>query len=305
MIDAMKTPPASSRSTGRANDATKKTMAGSGEQRAALPRARGIDRVVHILEYLYRQSKPLRPNEIATGIGAPKSTVYEIVNRLLDARILETFETEGRVFLGRRLHYYGAAYLGVFDLAREAGRFLAALREETRETSQLCLLEGDKYTVALMEEGARHFKISSDLGRKIPITWTASGRVFVAGMSDTEILRFVPEEDFVLPDGKRLPTETFLRQVRQARATGFYSCDSILDSFAHCFAVPVYSETRQCVATMCLVVPREDATKRHQKLLATLKLHASKLSERLGADMAAATSGVIDAIPRPGRKTGS
>lgn len=248
-----------------------------------MPRARGIDRVADILEHLYAQGRPMRANEIAAGIGAPKSTVYEIVRRLSDARILEAVGGDGRVFLGRRLYYYGNAYLGTFDLVREAGPFLAALTEETQETSQLCMLEGDKYTVALMREGARHFKIRSDVGHRIALTWTASGRLLVAGMPDDAILRFVPPEDFVLPGGSRLPPETFLRQVRQAQAQGFYSCDSVVDNFTHCFAAPVVDESGRCLATMCLVVSRDDAGRRYDALTATLARHARGLSARLGA----------------------
>jgi len=246
-------------------------------------RARGIDRVVHILDHLYRRGEPMRANDLAADIGAPKSTVYEIVNRLFEARILEPSGEGRRVFLGRRLYYYGNAYLRQFDLAREADGILAALAGDTGETSQLCMAEGDKYVVTLMKEGARHFRISSDVGRPIPLPWTASGRVLVGGMSDGDILRFIPREDFTLPDGARLSPELFLRQVRQARTQGLFSCDSVLDSFTHCFAAPVADERGRCLATMCLVVPREDAQKRHDVLALALVRHARLLSQRIGA----------------------
>jgi len=36
---------------------------------------RGIDRLTEILKNLYQTGKPQRPNDIATGIGAPKSMI--------------------------------------------------------------------------------------------------------------------------------------------------------------------------------------------------------------------------------------
>jgi DNA-binding IclR family transcriptional regulator len=249
-----------------------------------LPRSRGIDRVLHILEHLYREGKPLRPSEIAAGIGAPKSTVYEIVHRLTEARLLEAFDQSGRVFLGRRLHHYGSAYLETFDLGREARPFLAALSEETHETSQLCVLDGNKYAVALVQEGLRHFRIRSDIGARIPLPWTASGRLLLGGLSDEEILRFIPSEDFVLPNGKRLFPDVFLRQVEQARVDGFYGCDSVVDSFTRSLAAPVLAERGRCVATLCLIVPREDDRAWHNSLVATLMNYARQLSSRLDAE---------------------
>lgn len=51
-------------------------------------RARGLDRAFDILDFLKETGTPMRPNEIASGIGSPKSTVYELVSSLLERRIL-------------------------------------------------------------------------------------------------------------------------------------------------------------------------------------------------------------------------
>ncbi len=244
-------------------------------------RARGIDRVVHILDYLYRQGRPLRVNEIAKGIGAPRSTVYEIADHLLQEQMLEVFDDEGRVFLGRRLYFYGLAYTERFDLTREAGKHLKILTEKTGETSQLCVMQGNKYAVIMMDHGVRHFKISSNVGETIPLPWTASARLLVSHLTDAEILKLIPEKDFILPDGRPLPTTKFLAEVRAAGDVGFFSCDTIVDSYTHCFAAAVINEKRECVATLCLVVPREDAYRRFDALKAALTGEAEALSNVL------------------------
>nr|GFD57008.1 hypothetical protein [Tanacetum cinerariifolium] len=72
-------------------------------------RARGLDRAFDILDFLKEKGTPLRPNEIASGIGSPKSTVYELVSSLLERRILETVGKDGHVYLGRQLYFLGQA----------------------------------------------------------------------------------------------------------------------------------------------------------------------------------------------------
>ena len=52
-------------------------------------RSRGLDRVFEILEFLRLKRRPLRPNEIAVAIGAPRSSVYELTNLLLRHGMLE------------------------------------------------------------------------------------------------------------------------------------------------------------------------------------------------------------------------
>ena len=118
-------------------------------------RARGLDRAFEILDYLRELRRPARPNEIAVGVEAPKSTTYELVNLMLKTGVLEYADKEGRVFLGRKLYFLGLAYQSQLDLTRECRSYLDELAETTRETSQLCMLDRDKYTVAMMREGAR------------------------------------------------------------------------------------------------------------------------------------------------------
>lgn len=245
-------------------------------------RARGLDRAFEILDFLRLKREPLRPNEIAQEIGAPRSSVYELVNLLLHHGILEYHGDGGRVYLGRRLYFLGTAYAEQFDLMREADALLLHLAEETRETSQLCMLEGNKYTVALMKEGIRPFRISSNVGQPVPIPWTASGRLLLSHLSDREILDFIPPEDFTLPDGEVLAPEVFLAQVREAAVAGHFTFNSSVDTFTHCFAVPVFDGVGACIATLCLVTPREDGLRNHGHYLDCLKRAAADLSARLG-----------------------
>lgn len=245
-------------------------------------RARGLDRAFEILNFLRLKRQPLRPNEIASGIGAPRSSVYELVNQLVRQGILEYRGGDGRVFLGRSLYFLGMAYAEEIDLMRECDKLLAHIAEETRETAQMCLLEGNKYTVAQMKEGSRPFRISSNVGDPVAIPWTASGRLLVAHMSDEEIVDFIPKEDFRLPNGQWLDPAVFIAEVREAARVGYYTFNSVVESFTHCFAVPVYQADSVCVATLCLVAPREDGLKNHTRYLDTLRDAAADLSSRLG-----------------------
>ncbi|KQV37049.1 MULTISPECIES: IclR family transcriptional regulator [unclassified Rhizobium] len=245
-------------------------------------RTRGLDRAFEILEFLRVRRKPMRPNEIALEIGAPRSSIYELVNLLLRQGMLDYQGQDGKVFLGRKLYFLGTAYADQFDLIRESEDFLARLAEETRETAQLCLLEGNKYTVAVMREGSRAFRISSSIGELISIPWTASGRLLVSHLSDPEILAFIPPNDFNLPNGTRLDPASFIAEVRQSTIDGYFTFNSAVETFAHCFAVPVHQADGQCVATVCLVTPQEDGIRNHRSLLDSLLTAAEGLSVRLG-----------------------
>lgn len=251
------------------------------EQPPPIRRSRGLDRAFEILDFFRVQRKPMRPNEIASHIGAPRSSVYELVNLLLKHGALEYRGDDGQVFLGRKLYFLYSAYAEQFDPMRECESSLLRITEATRETSQLCMLDGNKYTVALMKEGIRPFRISSNVGEALPIPWTASGRLLVSHMSDQEIRDFIPAEDFKLPNGAWLKPEMFIQQVRKASVAGHFTFDSIVDSFTHCFAVPVHQKDSKCFATLCLVAPKDDGTRNREEYLRSLKDVANDLTQRL------------------------
>lgn len=245
-------------------------------------RTRGLDRAFEILEFLRVKRQPMRPNEIASEIGAPRSSVYELVNLLLSHGMLDYYQDDGRVYLGRRLYFLGTAYAEQFNLMRECERMLIRLAEETRETAQMCLLEGNKYTVAMMREGIRPFRISSNVGELVSIPWTASGRLLVSHLTDQQIIDLIPPGDFVLPSGRTMEPADFIGQVREAKRDGYFTFNSEVENFTHCFAVPIHQADGACIATLCLVTPREDGLRNRQSYLDHLLRAAFEISEKLG-----------------------
>nr|WP_306267546.1 IclR family transcriptional regulator [Pararhizobium sp. IMCC3301] len=244
-------------------------------------RARGLERAFAIIDFLHLCKEPKRPIEIAVGMDAPKSSVYELVGLLTALGVLERADDEGRVFLGRKLHYWGLSYLENFDLTRLAQPMLEFITERTRETSQLCMLEGNRYAVVMMNEGNRQFRISADIGESIPLPWTASGRLLLGHMTDAEILDFIPDADFVLPDGSRLEKQAFIASIRSAHAEGFFSFDSLADTYTQCFAAPVYDGSGTCLSTLCLIAPKQDARANFQMYRNVLTGAAKELTAAL------------------------
>ena len=230
------------------------TGTGTGDEHGRRPRRHrgethpGLDRAFEILEFLRVRRQPA-PQQIAAAIGAPRS----LVNLLLEYQ-----GGDGRVFLGRRLYFLGTAYAEQFDLMRECDRMLVRLAEETRETAQMCLLEGNKYTVAMMREGLRPFRISSSVGELVPIPGPRRAGCCWApvGPADPAL---IPPEDFVMPDGGRLAAADFIAEVRRAASDGYFAFNSVVENFTHCFAAPVRQAGGACIATLCLVTPRETA----------------------------------------------
>lgn len=68
-------------------------------------KARGLDRAFAILDYPCRTGLSQRPIEIAEGMGAPKSSVYDLIALLVASNVLQKVDDDGRIFLGPKLNF--------------------------------------------------------------------------------------------------------------------------------------------------------------------------------------------------------
>ncbi|MDB5830951.1 MAG: IclR family transcriptional regulator [Caballeronia sp.] len=241
-------------------------------------RARGVDRVVSILKQLHGVRRPMTMRELIEATGAPRSSIYELVTILTEAGWLEA-GTDGSVFFGREMHYYGSDYAVHNDLISRAHQAILGLVRSHDETAQLCMLEGNKYTVVLSENSSRPFNISSDIGVKVPIPWTASGRLLLGHLSADEIRALIPQEDFVLDNGKRIAVPEFLGDVERAAQQGYFCTEGLSHTFRYCMAAPVRDKNGQAVAALCFMTSRDTDPNKRAAMLEDLIRAAKTLSQ--------------------------
>jgi len=241
-------------------------------------RTRGIDRAIALLECLHAARQPLRIGELARRLGAPRSTVYELVERFTRAGILASY-ADNSVFFGRAVHFYAAGYLAVNDFSRMALTAVQQLAKATQQTAQFTSLQGNKYTVEHMDCGSQMFRISSDIGVAVAIPWTASGRLLLGHMSRAEIMAFIPPEDFTLPDGRRIDPDAFCADVATASAAGFCVTTGLVDDFTQCMAAAVRDRGGLAVGCLCLVVPT--TAPGQEQLLGQLRAGAEALADQV------------------------
>ncbi|WP_027214737.1 IclR family transcriptional regulator [Burkholderia sp. WSM2232] len=242
-------------------------------------RARGVDRVIDIFRKLHQAQRPMTMRELIEATGSPRSSIYELVAILTEVGWLET-SADGNVFFGREMHYFGSDYATHNDLISRAHQSILALVRKYDETAQLCMLEGNKYSVVLSENSARPFNISSDIGVRVPIPWTATGRLLLGHMNADAIRDLIPAEDFVLDNGVRIDFDEFMRDVQNAKALGYCCTEGLSNAFRLCMAAPVRDRAGTPIAALCFMTGRDTDPERRQSMLDDLLQSAQALSHR-------------------------
>ncbi|MGH6859406.1 MAG: IclR family transcriptional regulator [Phyllobacterium sp.] len=250
----------------------------SGDTKDQTGRERGIERILKLFAFLNEHNRPVRVADLPKALGAPRSTIYELVRILTESGLLEVSGEDNRVFFGKLMYLYGVNYVRENDLVRRGTKEVERLSKETGETSELCVLYRNKQAIVHMNPGSRPMRISSKVGAQIPIPWTASGRLLVSHLSSDEIRELLSPEDLILPDKHPVKIDEFLEACAEARGKEIIVTKGLINSFTQCLAAPIYSVNGKVEATICLVLPIDVAGEQRQALEAELIASGRRLS---------------------------
>lgn len=245
-------------------------------------RTSGIDRALQILDHLQEQGRPATAYEIARAVGAPLSTIYVIVDDLVDKELLDR-KDGGLLWLGPRLYHYGLTYARSLDLLEVAVHEMHELARSSGETVQICGRDGDNMVVLAMEEGSDHFQVTSRVGTRSPLNWTASGRLLVGHLSEAERLEVFGRSATASPTGRaETDKEQLARNAAAALEQGLSIQAGESDFSVACIAAPISDGEGACRATISIVVPDVRIKRGEHDLVALVRESARRIEARLG-----------------------
>lgn len=133
------------------------------------------------------------PSELARRLGLPKSSIANICNALAEIGLVRRIGTG--FALGRKLAELGGAYLASVDQVQEFYEACRSLETGSEETVQLAVLDGLEMTYLARHDGRQPVRLTSQIGRRLPATVTATGKASLASLRDAELDRRLADVD--------------------------------------------------------------------------------------------------------------
>ncbi|CAN7572525.1 IclR family transcriptional regulator [Rhizobium rhizogenes] len=245
-------------------------------------RVSGIDRALQVIDYLYETGSPAGVYAIAKAVKAPLSTIYVIVDDLVEKNML-TRNADGALWLGPRLYHYGLAYARSLDFMSVATHEMHDLCREVGETVQVCGRDGDHMLVLAMADGPSHFQVASRVGTRVPLNWTASGRLLVGHLATEERIELFRRCARSSPTGR---AEIDPAALSEAAVKAFDDRLSIQagesDYAVACIASPICDRDGRCVATISIVLPEQKAFSDENHYTAHVRASAERIEKVMG-----------------------
>ncbi|HWV00799.1 MAG TPA: IclR family transcriptional regulator [Devosia sp.] len=262
-------------------------IASTAEASVRRSRTSGIDRSLQILDLLSARGRPASAYEIAKAIGAPLSTVYTLVDELTERGMLSRPQDK-QVWLGPRVMRYGLAYESRMDTLTEAKHEMTRLSRSLGETVQICYRDEELMVVAAMSDGEGHFRVSSDVGTRVPLNWTASGRLLVGHLPDRERLDMFRAIARPSPTGLAETDPELLAEQAGADFRKRLAVQMGASDFAvACIAAPIRNQAGECTMTISIVLAEQKAQANLKRYGDAVRAAAAAVERALGRDEAA------------------
>jgi len=229
------------------------------------------------------------PSELARRLGLPKSSIANICNAMAEIGLVRRIGTG--FALGRKLAELGGAYLASVDLVQEFYDACRTLPTGSVETVQLAILDGLEMTYLARHDGRQPVRLTSQIGRRLPATVTATGKAALASLDQDDLdrrLAGVWELPVLTP--KSIGSVAALRaELTAVRGRGYAMDDEETVEGVVCFGVmiPGRRPGEGPYAASITLLKARATDERVPLLIADLNLLADRLSDPLRADRAA------------------
>ncbi|UPK75467.1 IclR family transcriptional regulator [Nocardioidaceae bacterium SCSIO 66511] len=182
--------------------------------------AQTIARALEVLDVLRTSNRDVGLTEIARTLSLHTSTAHRVLRALASAGYVAQRPDSGRYRLGRSSFLLGRA--AERDLGFDAvAPVLEQLRDDTGESVNLVVRDGDMGLVVLRYESSQPLRFAQPTGTRIPLHCTSTGKVLLAFSAD-------PSSDLkALGKLEELTSSTITskaaltRELEQVRNTGY------------------------------------------------------------------------------------
>ncbi len=244
------------------------------------PTIQVIDRAAALLDAVTSNPQPVTLKILAVESGLHPATAYRILASLTENGFTERDE-RGRYRLGIKFLQLSSRTRVDIDIQREAKPVMEWLRDQTGETVNLSVREGNELVYVERVASPKTIRADQIIGKRAPLHVTAVGKLMLGELGRDFYTRYA--EDTGLPAFTER-TKTTISQLEsdvvRGRELGYALDDEEAELGVGCIGVMVRSSAGHPVAGLSVSAPVE--RRRVEEWIPAVRIAGQQLSERLG-----------------------
>jgi len=139
-----------------------------------------VRNAARLLKEFSRGSREIGVTELSRRLGIGKSTAHRLLNTLAEERLLEQDPDTGAYRLGLAMYELGASVSMHTDLHEACSPIVDQLRNATRETVQVAVLDGREVVYVERRESPQTLRLFGRVGHRNDAHCTSTGKLLLA-----------------------------------------------------------------------------------------------------------------------------
>jgi IclR family acetate operon transcriptional repressor len=251
-----------------------------------------VDRALSIIETLAEDDEGYRLSDLAIRTGLSTSTVHRLLSTLESRRFVQFDRTESKWHVGARAFTVGATFARRRNFSAQAVPYLRKLRDLTRETANLAVVDDEFIVVLTRMESREIMRSLTQVGGRVAMVASGVGKAVLATWSDEDVNAIIRHHGMPRLTEKSIvrPSDLF-KELEKVRRRGFAIDDEEACMGLRCIAAVVYNDCSEPLAAISVSGMTSRLTDdRLPSLGQTVREVAAELTVALGGVMPAGKS---------------
>ena len=251
-----------------------------------------VDRALVIIETLAEDDEGYRLSDLAVRTGLSTSTVHRLLATLEKRRFVHFDRHESKWHVGAQSFAVGATFARRRNFVAQAMPYLRKLRDQTRETANLAVVDDGAIIVLTRMESREIMRSLTKVGGRVAMVASGVGKAVLATYSDEDVNAIIRRQGMPRLTEKSIvrPGELF-KELQIIRRQGYAVDDEEARIGLRCIAAVVYNDCSEPLAAISVSGMTSRLTDDRLPVLGRI-VHevAAKLTVALGGVMPEAKS---------------
>lgn len=244
---------------------------------------RSVERALDILLCFSREKPSLSLTQIAGQVGMHKSTIHRLLATLEAKRFVSRSKVTGMYRLGFRFIELASIMLQDIDINRWAQPYLHHLVDLSGETVDLAVMDDDHVVYLQVVDSPQRVKFAAAVGEKLPMYCTATGKAFLAYMSEYQVKAILAKGMIRLTENTLSTPEDLFADLGEIRRRGFAISEQEYEEQVNAVAAPVLDANDRPIAVIAIVGPSYRLShERMMELSPSIHETASLIAQEIG-----------------------
>ncbi len=259
-----------------------------------------LDAAADVLRCFRPDRLELTVTDVVALRGAPKSSTSRLLRAMRDAGLLETVGDTKRYRPGILLFELGQSYRAGSTLVARAHEVVSGIVDRVGHTGYVSVRDGLDVMGLTYVAGRNVLRVGTPVGRRLPLTASATGRTLLARLSDAEVRALFPG-DLPQPSPRAPRTlDELIERLDGVRRDGFAESDGEANPGVGALACAVGDPSTGEIVSLCITYPQSTVTEAERlQIIDGLLEGARAIATILGdARCAALKAGARDKTPQ-------